>query len=68
MGDVHALALSIKRPCPLCEGHQMALIRFVKETVTFYQVRCLTCDFRCSRALTVVAAMQVWQRFVGDPS
>jgi C4-type Zn-finger protein len=68
MGDVHPLAATIKRPCPLCEGHQMVLVKFEKETVVYYQVRCLTCDFRCSWALTVVAAMQVWQRFVGDPS
>jgi hypothetical protein len=61
--DVHALAPSIKRACPLCEGHQMVLLRYIRETVEYYQVRCLQCDFRCSRALTIVAALLSWKRF-----
>jgi hypothetical protein len=64
---VQDLSPGLKRPCPQCSGHQIVLVRHLHQQIEHYQVRCLTCGFRCSRALTLMAALSFWQRLFGGP-
>lgn len=53
-------------PCPQCKGNDIVLSRKIEPHTTTYQVRCLSCDCRAGKTISITAAEVLWQKMCGE--